>query len=362
MQRRDTHSCKCLMDLFGDDPVAPSRPTSERRKQESVVEPAGVDSELEAVAAGLPRALHLGTSSWSFPGWKGIVWASDHSDSALARTGLPVYARHPMLRTVSLDRAFYRPLAAAEYAAYAAQVPDDFRFIVKAPQLVCDALVRGPDGRAKQDNPAFLDPVLARTAFVQPALEGLGRKIGALVFQLSPLPAWRLARMEGLLEQLEAMLAGLPALEPVAPGAVVAVEVRDPEFLGPAFAALLKRVRATYCLGLHPRLPPIGEQLPMLRALWPGPLVCRWSLNRKHGSDGYGVAKEGYRPFDKTVDPDPATRDALARIVAGTVSSGWSVYVAINNKAEGSAPLSVIALARAVASLLEHKSLTTATE
>nr|MDQ6882311.1 DUF72 domain-containing protein [Pseudomonadota bacterium] len=306
----------------------------------------------------LPRTLHLGTSSWSFPGWKGLVWAGDHSGSALARGGLPGYARHPMLRTVSLDRSFYRPLSASEYAAYAAEVPEDFRFIVKAPNLVCDALVRSVDGQGTRDNPAFLDPLLANREFVQPALEGLGPKIGALVFQLSPLPPARLARMDLVLGQLAVMLAALPALRPTAPEGVVAVEVRNPEFLTPAFASVLRDAGATYCLGLHPKLPPIADQLPLLRSLWPGPLVCRWSLHARHGAYGYEDAKAGYQPFDRLVDPDPATREALARVIAGTAGSGLSVYVAINNKAEGSAPLSVIALAQAVARIFAQRPLT----
>ena len=140
----------------------------------------------------------------------------------------------------------------------------------------------------------------------------------------------------------------LPKLDASAPGAVVAVEVRNPEFLTPAFAAVLKAVGATYCLGLHPRMPPVAQQLPMLRALWPGPLVCRWSLNRRHGSFGYEEAKGLYEPFQRLVDPDPATREALARVIAGTAGAGFPVYVTINNKAEGSAPMSVIELGREV--------------
>jgi uncharacterized protein YecE (DUF72 family) len=253
-----------------------------------------------------------------------------------------------MLRAVSLDRSFYRPLSAVEYASYAAQVPEHFRFVVKAPSLVCDAVVRNEDGRGLQDNPAFLDPALAASEFVLPALEGLANKIGALVFQLSPLPAAWLARMPEVLDRLAALLAGLPNLKTTAPDAVAAIEVRNPEFLTPAFAALLRSAGATYCLGLHPKMPPIEQQLPMLRALWPAPLVCRWSLNARHGAFGYDEAKGLYEPFDRLVDPDPGTRKALARVIAGTLGAGFSVYVTINNKAEGSAPLSVIELAKAV--------------
>jgi hypothetical protein len=51
---------------------------------------------------------------------------------------------------------------------------------------------------------------------------------------------------------------------------IVAVEVRDPELLTPELARVLKAQGCT-CLGLHGKMPPIEAQLPLLRALWPGP-------------------------------------------------------------------------------------------
>ena len=116
------------------------------------------------------------------------MWAGDHAESKLSKEGLSAYGQHPLLGTVSLDRAFYRPLTASQYAKYAAQVPPGFRFVVKAPALVCDALVRAEDGRGMAPNPAFLNADLAVQEFIQPALQGLGDKVGALVFQISPLP------------------------------------------------------------------------------------------------------------------------------------------------------------------------------
>jgi len=308
---------------------------------------------VQALSASLSPRIHLGTSSWSFPGWKGLVWANDCSEAALARDDLPAYAQHPLLRTVSIDRSFYRPMTAEQYAVYAAQVPDDFRFIVKAPALVTDAVQRGPDGRGLQANPAFLDPQMALDTFVQPALDGLGRKIGALVFEIPPLPTGLRRDMPALFERLGRMLAALPSLTPIAPDGVIAVEVRDPDWLVPAFRDVLRAHDARYCLGLHPRLPPIDAQLPLLRAMWPGPFVCRWSLNRLHGAQGYETAKAGYAPFNRLVDPDPFTREALARIIRGTAAAGHPVYVSVNNKAEGCAPLSVIELARAVGARCE---------
>ncbi len=317
------------------------------------------DAELLALSTGLPANAWIGTSSWSFPGWAGLVWDGDYAGTKLSKEGLPAYSKHPLLRTVSLDRAFYRPLSASQYARYAAQVPDDFRFVVKAPSLVADAQVRSENGRSMAANPAFLNPELAVREFVEPALEGLGSKVGALVFQISPLPRHLLARLPEVIEQIGVMLAALPPLQPRAPDGLVAVEVRDAAFLSAAHAPLLAQVllraRATnpttYCLGLHAKMPPIEDQLPLLRALWPGPLVCRWNLHRRHGAYGYETAKQTYEPFNQLVDPDYETRATLARVLSGTTGAGQPAYVTINNKAEGSAPLSVVALAQAVRSV-----------
>jgi uncharacterized protein YecE (DUF72 family) len=334
--------------LFPDAEPAPDPPRSKARKRSSTVEPAVPNPASQALAAALPPTLRLGTSSWYFPGWDGLVWDGEYEQAQLSKEGLRAYAQHPLLRTVSLDRAFYRPLTVSQYAAYAAQVPDDFRFVVKAPSLIADASLRGDDGKSLSHNALFLDPDTTLREFLRPALEGLGHKLGALVFQLSPLPGLMLATIDQQIAKLDALLAALPDLRLAAPDAVVAVEVRNREWLTPAFTAVLKRHRATYCLGLHAKMPPIAEQLPILRALWPGPLVCRWNLHMRHGAFGYESAREEYAPFDKLVDPDPETRQQLARVIAGTVAHGVLAYVTLNNKAEGSAPLSIAALAQAV--------------
>jgi len=336
--------------LFPDLSERAPEPRAARRPVGAAkVRPAATNAQHQELAAALPSMLRLGTSSWSYPGWAGLVWDGDYSDSMLAKHGLPAYAQHPLLRGVGLDRSFYRPLSVAQYAAYAAQVPDDFRFVVKAPGAVTDALVRDESGRALQPNPLFLDPVWAVRDFVQPALDGLRHKLGALVFQLSPLPLALLADLPAVLARMETMLQALPELRPTAPEAVIAVQVRDPEFISPEFAAVLRAAGATYCLGLHAKMPTIEEQLPMLRALWPGPLVCRWNLHRRHGPFGYKTAQQLYEPYDRIADADPDTLRTLAKVALATCAAGHPALIAIGNKAEGCSPLSVVALAQQIA-------------
>lgn len=341
--------------LFGEPEDDSTQSTSTQnistrsiKKSGKAVEPAIQSPELIALAQTLPKHLRLGTSSWNYPGWAGLVWDGDYPETNLSRYGLTAYAKHPLFRTVSIDRGFYRPLNVAQFAEYASQVDQDFRFVVKAPSLVTDALIRDESGKGMRTNAHFLNPEEAVKMFVEPALEGLGHRLGALVFQISPLPNQLLARMPEVINRLHHMLSAMPDFRHIAPDGVVAVEVRDPQWLTPQFVQALRDTKATYCMGLHAKMPPIAEQLPILRALWPGPLVCRWNLNPLHGAYGYEDAQQAYSPYDKMIDPDVETRKKLTQVIVGTAKAGQNVYVTLSNKAEGSAPLSVIELVKTI--------------
>lgn len=335
MSRRRSGAEGDAPQLFDDPPLA------------AATLPDEVPAVAQALHSRFGGRLRLGTSSWSFPGWEGLVWGRAYGAPTLARRGLTAYHRHPLLRTVSLDRAFYRPLEAATYAGLAAQVPADFRFVVKAPALVTDAVLREPaSGKALQPNPGFLDPRRTLAEVLQPALQGLGPALGVLVFQLSPLPADWLHAEARLHEALDRLWGALvPALPAGDDRPTIALELRDAALMSPALARLLQRHGVRWCAGLHDRMPTMTEQLPMLRAMWPGPLVCRWNLQK---GQRYAQAKDAWAPFDRLQAPDEATREALARVIAGTLAAGETAWVTINNKAEGSAPWSVLALAQAV--------------
>ncbi|WP_245643683.1 DUF72 domain-containing protein [Paraburkholderia oxyphila] len=318
-----------------------------RRRAKGVL-PAIPEQDVLDLAAELPPGVRLGTSSWSFPGWRGIVYGDDYSNSKLARDGLAAYGAHPLLRSVSIDRSFYAPLTVTDYLRYAQQVPDHFRFIVKAPALITDASVRGDRGEPVSANPCFLNADLAAREFVEPCLAGLGAKAGALVFQFPPLPDQLLADPAAFVERLAAFLAALPPL-PV-DGPCYAVEIRDGILLTPRFVRTLRAAGVRYCVGLHARMPDPLRQAAALALMDgevpAGPLIVRWSL---HSGFKYEQAKARYEPFDKLVDEDPHTRDALAELAARYAIAGQPVLITTNNKAEGSAPLTCAKLARAIA-------------
>jgi uncharacterized protein YecE (DUF72 family) len=311
---------------------------------------ASPDSPLRQ-APPLPAEIRLGTSSWFFPGWRCLVYDRLYPEPALSRHGLAAYGEIPLLRTVSLDRTFYAPISSVDYHRYARQVPDGFSFVVKAPALVCDALKRDEDGRGRVANRHFLDPGVAAREFIVPCLDGLGAKAGPLVFQISPLPRELLGDAAALVDRLAAFFAALPrqlgTLRPL-----YALELRNAELLTPRLMKMLAGAGVRYCVGLHDRMPEVERQaaaLQVLDGLSPGALVVRWNLHRGFR---YQAAKQRYEPFDRLVDEDRETRLVLARMAVRAFGQGQGVWITANNKAEGSAPLSLLKLAEEIAKVL----------
>ena len=315
--------------LFDDDPTPGVTP----------VAPAEASADLEAVAARLPTNLRLGTSSWSFPGWAGLVYDRKASETTLARYGLAAYARHPLLRTVGVDRGYYRPVPLEDFQSYAMAVPQGFRFLVKADRLLTSPVEPGA-GPLRGTNPFFLDPTYAIEAVVGPMMEGLAEKVGPLVFQFPPLPPNLVGGAEEFASRLHRFLDALP------PGPLYAVELRTPGLLTPSYVQALESVKAAHCYTVHPAMSPLEEQLRAIRPFEQPALVVRWML---HGDLKYEVAKERYEPFDRIVDEDPDSLDRITVAAFDALLAERAVFVVVNNKAEGSSPLSVVRLARRLA-------------
>ena len=111
------------------------------------IAPMAPERDLRLLGERLPAGIYLGSSSWNFPGWRGVVWSQMSSVKGLAEKGLTAYSAYPVFRTAGIDRSYYKPLTEETYRHFAEQVPENFRFLVKAPQSVTDSLVRDVRGR-----------------------------------------------------------------------------------------------------------------------------------------------------------------------------------------------------------------------
>jgi len=307
--------------------------------EREAVAPAPVPAEVAALGRELPSEVRLGGSTWSFPGWRGLVYDGRHSESVLAHAGLAAYAQHPLLRAVGLDRTHYAPLPARDLARYADAVPAGFRFLVKAHEAC--TLARYPDrprygAQRGQENPLFLDPLYAAEQVVAPFVAGMGEKGGALLFQFAPQD---LGGAERFAAALGAFLTALPR------GPLYAVELRNRELIGSAYAAALAAAGACHCHNVHPRLPDVRAQARLAGTAGAPATIIRWLLGP---GMTYETAGRLYAPFDRLVAPDSAARRAVADLARDAVAAGRPFLCTINNNAEGSAPLSIVELAREI--------------
>lgn len=298
--------------------------------------------ELESIRDRLPAKLRLGTSSWTFPGWAGLVYHQRYKDQrAFLRDSLGEYAQHPLMRTVGVDRGYYTPVSEEELAAYSSQLPDDFRAAMKVWQRVTmPGYPRHPryGEDAGKENPSFLDPELFAHAVHEPARAGFSQHMGPWIIEIAPSPSpidptW-------FYEKLDAFLDAAPKDFPFA------VELRNRKLLTPEYARTLQKHGAAHVFNYWSRMPQIADQMRVDGLLEGALLVVRLLLPP---GQRYADLQKEYAPFDRLVAPQLEMRQDVARLVRTALERDMECYVIVNNKAEGSSPLTVRALAELLA-------------
>ncbi|MEO7671692.1 MAG: DUF72 domain-containing protein [Longimicrobiales bacterium] len=269
------------------------------------------------------------------------MYDATYTERQLARQGLAAYAQHSLLRTVGIDRSYYAPLDAKAYADYANAVPPDFRFLVKAERLLVLPDIEDTRGGVAV-NPLFLDAPYATEVIIAPIVEGLGDRAGPILFQFSPMHPRRVGGSREFATRLHDFLSALPA------GPLYAVELRTPDLFTPAYFDALAAAGAVHAYTVHGSMLPLREQLELLPITDQRALVIRWMLHTRHG---YNEARAAYTPFNSIVDADEESRRAIVAAAIAAADERKEAFVVVNNKAEGSSPLSVFALA----SLLEEE-------
>lgn len=317
---------------------------------EAEVGSAGAPERVRRVAERLPGVVRMGTSTWSFPGWAGIVYDRKRTSSELARRGLAAYVQHPSLRAVGVDRTFYSPMTEEELGEYADAAPEGFRFLVKANQACTFPTLKrrgAGGGEVEEENASFMDAGFALEASVGPAVRGLGEKLGVVLFQFPPMGRRFWGSGDEFADRLHGFLSALPS------GAPIAVEIRNEELCVPRYAAAVADIEAcSHCFVVHPSAASLSRQAETVRLGDQQQLVCRWML---HAGQSYMGAKGRYEPFDRLVDPDPVARRGYVELLVEALSMGKESLVVVNNKAEGSAPLSVMKLAEELVESLEEE-------
>ena len=166
--------------------------------------------------------LYVGTSGYSYKEWKG----SFYPEKIPAGDMLAYYAAR--LPAVELNNTFYRLPQKSMVESWREQVPEDFRFSVKATQRITHF--------------KRLKDAAAETKYMLETVSGLEDRLGVVLFQLPP-------NMKKDLERLETFLKELPAETPAA------FEFRHPTWFDDDVLELLRHQNRALCVSDTDELP-----------------------------------------------------------------------------------------------------------
>ncbi len=162
------------------------------------------------IPAEFSGRLRIGTCSWKYHSWKGLVYESGRRYGP--HDYLPDYAKR--FSTVEIDQWLWSLFGSgaklpdpADVKSYADSVPDDFRFTVKAPNAITlthpyAKRAKGSERRATEPNPHFLSVDLLNRF-----LETLGPmhgKLGPIMFQFEYLNKQKMPSLAVFLERSQA--------------------------------------------------------------------------------------------------------------------------------------------------------------
>jgi uncharacterized protein YecE (DUF72 family) len=226
--------------------------------------------------------LYTGTSGFSYKEWKGSFYPEDLPESKM----LAFFAER--LPSVEINNTFYRMPKPELLEKWAGEVPESFRFVLKASQRITH--MRRLKAESEPDVKYFFEVASA-----------LGDKLGPCLFQLPP-------NMKKDAERLDKFLGFIPE------GKRIALEFRHETWLDDEVQNMLKGRSTALCVSEADEEED-GKNLPL------APLVA---------SASYGYFRLRKKEY---------TDDSLKAWIAKIRTQPWSeVYVFFKHEDEGTGP------------------------
>lgn len=294
--------------------------------------------DVARLAAGVPELIHFGTSTWTYPGWTGLVYQREYPATGASAAMLGEYARWPLFRTVGIDSFFYRPPSAKTLAEYAAVLPPGFPCLSKVWERITAHTFANPRDKARwgERNPDWLNADLFRRDVLEPMQEHFADHLGPLIFEFQAIAKKTGMKPADFAQALDRFFGALPV------GPRYAVEIRNEDFLSEEYFAVLRTHGVAHVFASWTRMPSIGEQLVLHDAIT-APFIVSRALLRPGRS--YAQAVDAFAPYDRIQDENPSLRGDLVALARAALEMRVPAYLIVNNRAEGCAPLTIAAVA-----------------
>jgi uncharacterized protein YecE (DUF72 family) len=288
------------------------------------------------------QGVYFGTSSWKYDGWLGSIYTADRyltrgkfSQKKFEVECLAEYAQ--TFPTVCFDGAFYGFYGTDYWRKLFDATPPNFLIGTKVAEDITVAKWPGHarfGKRAGLMNEHFLNAEDFKRFYLAP-LEPFAERLGPVIFEFGTFAKAIFATPADFMARLEPFLAALPA------GPSYSIEIRNPEYLSPAYFDLLARHKVAHVFNAWTRAPALSDQIQL-----PGAFTADFTVVRALLTKGltYEKAVEAFEPYKLVQEPNEAARDAMWRIATRSREGRTPAFVFVNNRLEGHAPTTIEAV------------------
>ncbi len=275
--------------------------------------------------------IYLGTCSWKYPSWKGVVYqGSDRKKYLSEYSGI--------YNSVEIDQWFWSlfgsslpkmpdPIVAAEYAG---SVPENFKFTIKVPNSLTLTHYYNYQNPEKNltENKWFLSEELF-SEFLK-SIEPLKKNLGVLIFQFEYINKKKIPSKEQFFTKLEKFFSNIRKTTDIA------IELRNSSWIDEQYFNLLDQIGASHVLSQ-------GYYMDDIRDIYNNfnSRIKETSVIRLLGRDRKGIEKLSGNKWDRRIIPQESELKDIASIIDDLERRGIKVFVNINNHYEGSAPLTI---------------------
>jgi uncharacterized protein YecE (DUF72 family) len=289
----------------------------------------------EALTKLSQKSIYLGTSSWKYEGWKGLIYNDRYcSAKEFEARCLTEYAK--TFSVVGVDHTYYAPPSSKMIDRYKQQTPDHFRFILKAPDaLTLRYFPSIPRYKTKAGklNPQFLSLDYFKEQLF-PKFQEFENKLESVIFEFSHFKKGTIESGSVFLHELTHFISKVKNTCPVP----MAVEIRNRAWFVPRFLEKLIELKVTPVLNSWTLMPSPPEQIQLLKTFDFDKVIVRLLLKPQVR---YQEAVNRFSPYSQIQDPQIETRKAVADLIKYCLESGKSCFILVNNRFEGCAPLTI---------------------
>ena len=275
--------------------------------------------------------IRIGTCSWKYDSWKGIVYSDSRSKNHLKE-----YSQK--FNTVEIDQWFWLLFPPAKFVLpqknvveeYSRSVPDDFLFTIKIPNsITLTHFYTDTKEDPLRTNPFFLS-VEIFNEFLS-AIEPIVKKTGCLIFQFEYLNKQKMNSLSDFQFKFSEFQKKLGNKVPP-----IGIEIRNPNYLNEKYFEFLSNQNLFHVFLEGYYMPPITEIYSKFKKH-----IKKLAVIRLHGPDRKGIEKIANDNWNQIYISRDKEIKSIVEMINELKTNEVDLFVNVNNHFEGSAPLTI---------------------